>query len=177
MKTEIYQPTDENLAYCASLIAKGEIVAFPTETVYGLGANALCPESVKKIYAAKGRPSDNPLIVHIASSEQIDFLAASVPEKAKRVVERFMPGPVTIVHPKKEIVPDEVTGGLQTVAIRMPSSEIARKLIELSGCPICAPSANTSTRPSPTTAKHVYDDLNGKIAAIIDGGECEVGVE
>lgn len=177
MKTEIYQPTDENLAYCASLIAKGEIVAFPTETVYGLGANALCPESVKKIYAAKGRPSDNPLIVHIASSGQIDFLAASVPEKAKRVVERFMPGPVTIVLPKKEIVPDEVTGGLKTVAIRMPSSEIASKLIELSGCPICAPSANTSTRPSPTIAKHVYDDLNGKIAAIIDGGECEVGVE
>ena len=165
------------LQTAADLIRRGGLVVFPTETVYGLGANALCPESVKKIYAAKGRPSDNPLIVHIAKPEQIDFLAAAVPEKAKRVVEKFMPGPVTIVLPKKGIVPDEVTGGLKTVAIRMPSSEIARALIERSGCPICAPSANTSTRPSPTTAKHVYDDLNGKIAAIIDGGECEVGVE
>lgn len=177
MKTEIYRPTDENLAYCASLIKKGEIVAFPTETVYGLGANALCPDSVKKIYAAKGRPSDNPLIVHIASPEQVDFLASSVPEKARRVIAKFMPGPVTVVLPKRDIVPDEVTGGLKTVAIRMPSSEIACKLIALADCPICAPSANTSTRPSPTTAKHVYDDLNGKIAAIVDGGECEVGVE
>lgn len=177
MKTEIYAPTSENLKLAAELIRQGEIVAFPTETVYGLGGNALNRDSVKKIYAAKGRPSDNPLIVHIADKSEISKIASSVPENAAVIAEKFMPGPVTIVLPKKDIVPDEVTGGLKTVAIRMPSEFIALELIRLSGCPICAPSANTSTRPSPTSAAHVYADLNGKIPAIIDGGDCEVGVE
>lgn len=177
METKIYCPSAENLSKCARIIKNGELVAFPTETVYGLGANALSRESVKKIYAAKGRPSDNPLIVHIAKKDDVFTLASEVPEKALVVMERFMPGPVTIVLPKKNIVPDETTGGLGTVAIRMPASEIARTLIIESGCPICAPSANTSTKPSPTCAAHVFDDLNGKIPAIIDGGECSVGVE
>lgn len=177
MKTEIYLPTTENLEICARLLRSGELVAFPTETVYGLGGNALDKSAAAKIYAAKGRPSDNPLIVHIADKEAVNTLATVVPEKAKIVMERFMPGPVTIVLPKKEIVPDEVTGGLKTVAVRMPNNPIALALIERSGVPVCAPSANTSTRPSPTSAAHVYGDLGGKIPAILDGGDCEVGVE
>ncbi len=177
MKTKIYKPTNENLTLCASIIKSGEVVAFPTETVYGLGANAMKAESVKKIYSAKGRPSDNPLIVHIADKSTVFELASCVPDNAKAVMDAFMPGPVTIVLPKKPCVPDEVTGGLKTVAIRMPQNEIALKLIKEANCPVCAPSANTSSRPSPTTAKHVYEDLNGKITAILDGGECEVGVE
>lgn len=177
MKTEIYLPTTENLEICARLLRSGELVAFPTETVYGLGGNALERSAAAKIYAAKGRPSDNPLIVHIADKEAVNTLATVVPEKAKIVMERFMPGPVTIVLPKKEIVPDEVTGGLKTVAVRMPNNPIALALIERSGVPVCAPSANTSTRPSPTSAAHVYGDLGGKIPAILDGGDCEVGVE
>ena len=177
MKTEIYLPTTENLEICARLLRSGELVAFPTETVYGLGGNALDKSAAAKIYAAKGRPSDNPLIVHIADKEAVNTLAAVVPEKAKIVMERFMPGPVTIVLPKKEIVPDEVTGGLKTVAVRMPNNPIALALIERAGVPVCAPSANTSTRPSPTSAAHVYGDLDGKIPAILDGGDCEVGVE
>lgn len=177
MQTKIYDATTENLLKCARLIASGEIVAFPTETVYGLGGNALDESSVKKIYTAKGRPSDNPLIVHIADKSDIERLAAFVPEKAKIIIDRFMPGPVTVVLPKKPVVPSVVTGGLDTVAIRIPESSVARELIRLSGCPVCAPSANTSTRPSPTKAMHVYDDLQGKIAAVLDGGECRVGVE
>lgn len=177
MKTEIYLPTTENLEICAELLRSGELVAFPTETVYGLGGNALDPLAAKKIYAAKGRPSDNPLIVHIADKETVNVLAARVPEKAQIVMERFMPGPVTIVLPKKDVVPDAVTGGLKTVAVRMPSNTVALALISRSGVPVCAPSANTSTRPSPTSAAHVYNDLCGKIPAILDGGDCEVGVE
>lgn len=177
MKTVIYEPTEQNLEKCARLIKSGEIVAFPTETVYGLGGNALDETSVKKIYSAKGRPSDNPLIVHIADRNDIYEIAESVPEGAERIIDKFMPGPVTVVLKKKPIVPDSVTGGLGTVAVRMPDSKIAAALIRLSGCPICAPSANTSTKPSPTTATHVYADLKGKIPAIIDGGECSVGVE
>ncbi len=177
MKTEIYLPTTENLETCAELLRDGELVAFPTETVYGLGGNALDKDAAIKIYSAKGRPSDNPLIVHIADKEMISTLATVVPEKAKIVIDEFMPGPVTIVLPKKEIVPDNVTGGLKTVAIRMPNNPTALALIKKAGVPVCAPSANTSTRPSPTCAKHVYDDLNGKIPAILDGGDCDVGVE
>lgn len=177
MKTEIYLPTTENLEICAELLRSGELVAFPTETVYGLGGNALDPLAAKKIYAAKGRPSDNPLIVHIADKETVNVLAVRVPEKAQIVMERFMPGPVTIVLPKKDVVPDAVTGGLKTVAVRMPSNPVALALISRSGVPVCAPSANTSTRPSPTSAAHVYNDLCGKIPAILDGGDCEVGVE
>ena len=176
MKTEIYRPTTENLEICAELLRRGELVAFPTETVYGLGGNALDKDAAIRIYAAKGRPSDNPLIVHIADKETVNTLAAVVPEKAKIVMDRFMPGPVTIVLPKKEIVPDNVTGGLKTVAIRMPNNPVALGLIARAGVPVCAPSANTSTRPSPTSAAHVYNDLNGKIPAILDGGDCEVEI-
>lgn len=177
MKTQIYKANTQNLTKCARLLREGEIVAFPTETVYGLGGNALDENSVKKIYSAKGRPSDNPLIVHVADKADIVGLVKQIPPKAQAIIDAFMPGPVTVVLPKKDIIPSVVTGGLDTVALRIPENEIARKLIRLSGCPVCAPSANTSTRPSPTTAKHVYDDLNGKIPAIVDGGECNVGVE
>ena len=177
MKTTIYAPTQVNIEHCAKLIKQGEVVAFPTETVYGLGANALDSESVKKIYSAKGRPSDNPLIVHIADKNDICKIAKELPPLAEIVVEKLMPGPITIVLKKLPVVPDAVTGGLDTVAVRIPSGEIALELIKRSGCPICAPSANTSGKPSPTTAEHCYDDLNGKISAIIDGGECSVGVE
>ena len=177
MKTEIFVPTKENYEKCGKLIREGELVAFPTETVYGLGANALNPEAVKKVYLAKGRPSDNPLIVHIASPDDIDKVARSVPDKARLVIEKFMPGSVTVVMPKRPEIPDCVTGGLDTVAVRMPIHPVALEFIRACGVPICAPSANTSTRPSPTLASHVYDDLGGKIAAILDGGACSVGVE
>lgn len=177
MKTEIFVPTKENYEKCGKLIRDGELVAFPTETVYGLGANALNPEAVKKVYLAKGRPSDNPLIVHIASPDDIDKVARSVPDKARLVIEKFMPGSVTVVMPKRPEIPDCVTGGLDTVAVRMPLHPVALEFIRACGVPICAPSANTSTRPSPTLASHVYDDLGGKIAAILDGGACAVGVE
>ena len=176
METRILQPTNENFDTCARLIQAGEVVAFPTETVYGLGANALDSSAVKKIYEAKGRPSDNPLIVHVADFEMIEKLAY-VNDMAKIVMQNFMPGSVTMVLPKKDIVPYCVSGGLETVGIRMPDNEIALRLIKQSGAPICAPSANTSTKPSPTSASHVYYDLNGKIHAVLDGGECSVGVE
>ena len=177
MKTEIFVTSEENYEKCGRLIRSGELVAFPTETVYGLGANALDPEAVKKVYLAKGRPSDNPLIVHIASPDDIDKVARSVPDKARLVIEKFMPGSVTVVMPKRPEIPDCVTGGLDTVAVRMPLHPVALEFIRACGVPICAPSANTSTRPSPTLASHVYDDLGGKIAAILDGGACSVGVE
>lgn len=177
MDTVIYKATEENIKKCAEIIKNGGLVAFPTETVYGLGANALISKSVKDIYAAKGRPSDNPLIVHIADKHTVFEIAKTVPPLALKFMEAFMPGPVTAVLPKKSIVPDVVTGGLDTVAIRMPQNEIARTLISLSGVPVCAPSANTSGKPSPTCANHVYFDLNGKIPAILDGGDCTVGVE
>ena len=176
METKILQPNNENYEYCAKLLREGEVVAIPTETVYGLGANALCEDGVKKIYEAKGRPSDNPLIVHVADFEMIEKLAY-VNDRAKIVMENFMPGPITMVLKKKDIVPSCVTGGLDTVGIRMPQNEVALRLIKESGVPVCAPSANTSTRPSPTKATHVLYDLNGKIHAILDGGECKVGVE
>lgn len=159
------------------ILKKGGLVAFPTETVYGLGANALDEEAAKKTYAAKGRPSDNPLIVHIADVEALDNIVEHVSEKAKKVIAEFWPGPLTLVFRKKEIVPLGTTGGLQTVAVRMPVDEIAQSLIRAGGGYISAPSANTSGRPSPTTAEHVYDDLNGKIEMIIDGGNVEIGVE
>ena len=161
----------------ADLIKAGEIVAFPTETVYGLGGNALDAACVQKIYAAKGRPADNPLIVHIAKIEDIYPLVSEFSERNKRVVEQFMPGPITLLFPKSDIVPDSVTAGLKTVGIRMPKLEIAREFIESSGVPIAAPSANASTRVSPTTAKHVYEDMKGRIPLIIDGGDSEVGIE
>lgn len=161
----------------SALLRQGELVAFPTETVYGLGADALNQEAAAKIYKAKGRPSDNPLIVHIADKEQVIPLVAGIPKKAELLMEAFWPGPMTLIFNKDSIVPSGTTGGLDTVAIRMPAHEIARTLIRYSGIPIAAPSANTSGRPSPTTAEHVMDDLNGQIAMIIDGGEVGIGIE
>ncbi len=169
--------SEKGIELGAKLIQAGEVVAFPTETVYGLGGNALDPSCVAKIYAAKGRPADNPLIVHISKVDDIYPLVAEFSESNKKLVERFMPGPITLLFPKSDIVPDSVTAGLKTVGIRMPKSEIARKFIEACGVPIAAPSANASTRVSPTTAKHVYEDMNGRIPLIIDGGDSEVGIE
>lgn len=177
MKTEILGVGDDDIRYAGEIIRSGGLVAMPTETVYGLAANALDGESVKKIYAAKGRPSDNPLIVHISDISQWASLVKQIPQNAKRLAESFWPGPLTIILEKSNIVPKETSGGLDTVAVRMPSDLNARRLIDSAGVPIAAPSANTSGKPSPTSAKHVADDLSGKIAAIIDGGECSVGVE
>ncbi|MCR5485142.1 MAG: threonylcarbamoyl-AMP synthase [Clostridiales bacterium] len=161
----------------ADIIKSGGVVAIPTETVYGLAANALCPEAVKKIFIAKGRPQDNPLIVHISRFDEIYPLVKDVPEKAIKLAEKFWPGPLTVILPKADVIPDVVTCGQKTVAVRMPSHKIASAIIRASGVPLAAPSANISGRPSPTTAEHVLHDLDGKIDAIVDGGECDVGVE
>ncbi|MBM7690669.1 L-threonylcarbamoyladenylate synthase [Peribacillus deserti] len=162
----------------AKLLEQNETVAFPTETVYGLGANAKNDEAVKKIFEAKGRPSDNPLIVHIASKEQLKDIVEVIPKRAEILMERFWPGPLTLIFKKKEnTLSNLVTAGLQSVAIRMPDHPVALDLIKKSGLPIAAPSANTSGKPSPTTAGHVFQDLNGKIAGIVDGGATGVGVE
>ena len=168
---------DEELAEAAGILRKGGLVAFPTETVYGLGANGLDEEAAKKIYAAKGRPFDNPLIAHISAPEELEALAAEIPCFAKRLMELYWPGPLTMVFKKKEIVPYGTTGGLDTVAVRMPSDPIARALIRLAGVPVAAPSANRSGRPSPTTADHVWQDMAGRIEMIIDGGPVGIGVE
>lgn len=166
-----------DLKEAGEIIRQGGLVAFPTETVYGLGGNALDETAAARIYAAKGRPSDNPLIVHIAEISDIEALAVSIPDVAYRLAERFWPGPMTMILNKKELVPMATTGGLQTVAIRLPSDEIARALIRESGCFIAAPSANASGRPSPTTAAHVVEDLSGRIEMIIDGGASDIGLE
>ena len=160
-----------------SIIRRGGLVAFPTETVYGLGADALDPEASGKIYQAKGRPSDNPLIVHIHRLDSLEKIARFIPKQAYLLAEAFWPGPLTMILGKSDIVPTSVTGGLDTVAIRMPDHEIALALIRSGGGYIAAPSANTSGRPSPTTAQHVKDDLDGKIDMIIDGGIVGIGVE
>ncbi|WP_026695985.1 L-threonylcarbamoyladenylate synthase [Peribacillus kribbensis] len=166
------------LEEAAHLLQQNQVVAFPTETVYGLGANARDNEAVKKIFEAKGRPSDNPLIVHIASKEQLASIIDEIPGMTHTLMDQFWPGPLTLIFKKKEgALSDAVTAGLETVAVRMPSHPLALKLIEKSGLPIAAPSANTSGKPSPTTAGHVYKDLNGKIAGIVDGGPTGVGVE
>ncbi len=160
-----------------SLIRSGELVAIPTETVYGLAGDALNPESSAKIYAAKGRPSDNPLIVHIADRASLPRIADPVPEKAKALMDAFWPGPLTLIFNKTSLVPKETTGGLETVAVRMPVNKIALEFIKAGGGFIAAPSANRSGRPSCTTAQHVYDDLKGKIPLIIDGGSVTIGLE
>lgn len=160
-----------------NLIAEGELVAFPTETVYGLGGDALHPEAAKKIYAAKGRPSDNPLIVHIAEISDLERVAREVPVQARLLAEAFWPGPLTMVVWKKEEVPYATTGGLETVAVRMPNHPVALELIRKSGKLIAAPSANTSGRPSPTEASHVAEDLSGRVAMILDGGPVGIGIE
>ena len=159
------------------IIREGHLVAFPTETVYGLGANALDPEAARRIYAAKGRPSDNPLIVHIAGPDSLDRIVRRVPRKAYILSQAFWPGPLTMIMEKNERVPSSVTGGLDSVAVRMPDHEIALALIRAGGGFVAAPSANTSGRPSPTTAQHVRDDLDGKVDMIIDGGSVGIGVE
>lgn len=181
MKTELIKidftkPLAGQLALPAEILAKGGLVAFPTETVYGLGGSALDADAAGKIYAAKGRPSDNPLIVHIAHpSEAAKY--AHTNALYEKLARAFMPGPLTVVLPKKENIPFSVTGGLMTVGIRCPGDPVARELIRLAGVPVAAPSANVSGRPSPTAAHHVCQDLNGRIECIIDGGESEVGLE
>ena len=159
------------------LIAEGELVAFPTETVYGLGGDALDPDASRRIYAAKGRPSDNPLIVHIADFDDMKRVAREVPEQAKKLADAFWPGPLTMIVWKSDAVPEATTGGMQTVAVRMPNHPVALELIRRSGCLIAAPSANTSGRPSPTEAQQVAEDLSGKIAMILDGGPVGIGIE
>ncbi len=176
MKTLILQPTKDNIEMCAEEIRSHGIVAFPTETVYGLGANAFDPAAVEKIYQAKGRPSDNPLIVHISNFETLYDLCEQIPESACNLFD-LMPGPLTVIFKKKSIVPDCVTAGMDTVGIRMPEHKVALDFITACKTPICAPSANLSSSPSPTEAAHVYDDLNGRIKYILDGGCCRVGVE
>lgn len=167
----------EGIKIAAKIIKEGGLVAFPTETVYGLGANALNAKAVKRIFEVKKRPADNPLIIHIADFEQIYELAKEVPSKAKLLAKKFWPGPLTIVLPKKENVPKITTGYLETVAIRMPCHEIALELIKESNLPIAAPSANISGKPSATCAEHVIEDFYGKIECIIDGGPTSIGVE
>jgi len=176
METIILKPNIQSYEKAAQIIKQGGLVAFPTETVYGLGANALDEQAAKKIYAVKGRPSDNPLIIHVADKEDISKYCF-VPDTAKTFIDEFMPGAVTAVFKKKELIPDAVTGGLKTVAVRIPSNSIAREFIRSTNLPICAPSANTSSKPSPTLAIHVYEDLSGKIPYIIDGGSCDIGIE
>lgn len=178
MKT-LYLKADDPAAVCtaAKILRDGGLVALPTETVYGLAANALNPEAVAKIFAAKGRPQDNPLIVHIASTDSVAPLVEKVDERLPLLAERFWPGPLTVIMKKSALVPDAVTAGLPTVAIRMPSHPAARAIIKECGLPLAAPSANTSGRPSPASAGYVLADLDGKIDAVVDGGECEVGVE
>lgn len=161
----------------ARLIRQGEVVAFPTETVYGLGANALSDEAVDKIFTAKGRPSDNPLIVHISELSQLPLVAREVPEQARRLIEVFWPGPLTLILPRTDQVAQRVAAGLATVGVRMPDHPVARVLIRAAGVPVAAPSANRSGRPSPTTAQHVLTDLDGLIAGVVDAGSAGVGVE
>lgn len=177
METKLLSLSDEDILCAGKIIKNGGLVAFPTETVYGLGANALDGDAVRKIFAAKGRPSDNPLIVHISRIEQWKSLVTQIPENALKLAEAFWPGPLTVILKKTSLVPKETSGNLDTVAVRMPSDETARRLIDSAGVPIAAPSANTSGKPSPTSARHVFDDMNGKIDAIIDGANCSVGVE
>ncbi|MBR3769697.1 MAG: threonylcarbamoyl-AMP synthase [Lachnospiraceae bacterium] len=165
------------MSEAAELIRQGELVAFPTETVYGLGADALRPEASAKIYEAKGRPSDNPLIVHVCRFEELERIARDVPEEAKKLAEAFWPGPLTMVVWKDESVPYTTTGGMDTVAVRMPNHPVALSLISESGCLIAAPSANTSGKPSPTEARHVAEDMDGRIPMILDGGAVGIGIE
>lgn len=165
------------LEKAAQLLQQGEVIAFPTETVYGLGADGLNGQAVAKIFAAKGRPVDNPLILHIAEKEDVLPLTRGLTANAKALIEAFWPGPLTIIVSKSVLIPDEVSAGLDSVGVRMPSHPVATKLIKLAGKPIAAPSANISGKPSPTDAQTVWDDMQGKIAGIIDGGSCGIGVE
>lgn len=169
--------TEQSLAMATQLLLDGQVVAFPTETVYGLGAWAFSESGVARIYEAKGRPSDNPLIVHIAPGADLHSLVSSVPPAASALMQRFWPGPLTLIMPKGPAISPRITGGLDTVAIRMPAHPAAIRLLEVSGLPLVAPSANSSGKPSPTTARHVWEDLQGRIPLILDGGPCGVGLE
>lgn len=177
MKTEILQYSGESISKAAEILKSGGLVGMPTETVYGLAANALNEKAVADIFIAKGRPQDNPLIVHIGSMDMLPPLVRDIPETAVRLAESFWGGPLTMIFPKSDLVPDITSGGLDTVAVRMPASEAARALIEKCGFPVAAPSANLSGSPSPTTAQHVFSDMNGRIPLIIDAGACSCGVE
>ena len=176
MNTQLLPATEASLTLAAQLLADGQLVAFPTETVYGLGANALDEAAVRSIFAAKGRPADNPLIVHIHDRTQLALLC-HVTEPARRLMDAFWPGPLTLIMPRKETVPDAVTAGLDTVAVRMPSHPVALAMLRACSLPIAAPSANRSGKPSPTAARHVLDDMDGRIPLILDGGESDVGLE
>lgn len=184
MKTVIEKITDlmtdediRKIEEAGQILKNGGLVAFPTETVYGLGADALNPEASKKIYAAKGRPSDNPLIVHISNMEALERITSCIPQKAKAMAEQFWPGPLTMIFQKNSQVPLETTGGLDTVAVRMPDHPVALALINAGGGYIAAPSANTSGKPSPTKAEHVALDMEGRISMILDGGPVGIGIE
>ena len=182
MDTKIVKIEEDNIDQemieeAGKIIRSGGLVAFPTETVYGLGGDGLNEASSGKIYAAKGRPSDNPLIVHIAGMEALPKIARKIPVAAQKLAERFWPGPLTMIFEKTDCVPYATTGGLNTVAVRMPSNKIARALIEASGGYIAAPSANLSGKPSPTEARYVIEDMNGRIDMIIDGGAADIGLE
>lgn len=180
MKTRMFSASDPNTpVLAAEIIREGGLVAIPTETVYGLGANAMDEDAVAKIFLAKGRPQDNPLIIHISCAEELELYCHDIPASARLLAEHFWPGPLTMVLPVRDCVPKRTTAGLDTVAVRCPKTEVTRKLIQASGVPIAAPSANLSGKPSTTTAEHVLHDYgtDGKIDAIIDGGACEVGVE
>ena len=174
---DVNKPDKDLIAVFASMLASGKTVIFPTETVYGLGANALDEEATAKIYQAKGRPSDNPLLVHVADKEDVYDLVENIDNRAKLLMDRFWPGPLTIVFKKKDIIPDRTSGGLDTVAIRMPSDQVARDLIRQAGVPIAAPSANISGRPSPTKPEHIIRDMDGRVDGILVGGPCNYGVE
>lgn len=177
METKLLNASADSIKLAGELLAAGEIVAVPTETVYGLAADAFNGDAVAKVFKAKGRPQDNPLIVHISDICQVELLAREFPEKAKKLAERFWPGPLTMILPKRPEIPDEVTCGLDTVGIRFPSNETAQAIITVAGTPLAAPSANRSGSPSPTTAQHVFDDMNGRIPLVVDGGNSEVGLE
>ena len=177
MQTKLLRTRPADIGEAGRLLAAGQVVAIPTETVYGLAANALDEDAVSRIFEAKGRPQDNPLIVHISALEQLEDLAVDIPEGVYRMAEHFWPGPLTMIVKKAAVIPDRTSGGLDTVGIRMPAHPVARAIIDAAGVPLAAPSANTSGRPSPTTARDVLDDMNGKIPAIVDGGACAVGVE
>lgn len=177
IETVVEKADEASIRRAGEILKSGGLVAFPTETVYGLGANGLDADAAAKIYAAKGRPSDNPLIIHITDRKALDTIAAHVSSKAEKLMEAFWPGPMTLIFPKKDIVPYGTTGGLETVAVRMPSHPVALAVIEAGGGYIAAPSANTSGKPSPTRAEHVAEDFTGKIDMILDGGPVDIGLE
>ncbi len=175
MNTEILKPAAENILRAAKLIQAGEIVAFPTETVYGLGADAFNVAACKKIYSAKKRPADKPLTLHVATFEMIEQIA-EISSAAEKLIEKFLPGPLTLILPKKNIVPDFVTCNSKSVGVRFPKNSVAQDFIKIAGVPIAAPSANISGKNPPTTAQEVFENLSGKVEIILDGGKCNVGI-